>query len=202
MGGKSPLEVVMKNFSQSLAMFLWLTILTGLLYPLLITGISQLTMHNKANGSFISRDGKTIGSKLISQKFESDKYFWPRPSAVDFNPLPSGGSNLGPTSAALKKAVDDRKAALAKAHGTAEGSHPPPELLYASGSGLDPHISRATAFYQIERVAKARNLDKQVVTDLVSTKLHKRQFGILGEPTINVLELNLALDDLTKSSVK
>lgn len=180
-------------------MFLWLTLLTGIAYPLFITGIAQLIMERQAEGSCIFVNGKIIGSKLISQKFESDKYFWPRPSAVDYNPLPSGGSNLGPTSALLKKTVEERKEKIAKAHHV-EASQVPSELLFASGSGLDPHISPEIVYFQIERVIKARGLDsdsgKKALDDLIKRMTIPRALGFLGEPCVNVLLLNKALDEL------
>lgn len=189
----------MNSFWNSLRMFLWMTLVTGIAYPLLITLAAHITMHRQADGNMITVKDKVIGSRLIAQKFESDKYFWPRPSAVGFNPLPSGGSNLGPTSAALKKTVEERKAALLKGH-PGDDAKIPNELLYASGSGLDPHISPVTAYFQIERIVKARGLDSKSgatdVTKLVDQMIEKRYLGFIGEPCVNVLELNLALDEL------
>lgn len=190
----------MNSVWNNLRMFLWLTILTGIIYPLVITGIAQLTMKKKADGGIIYSQGKPIGAALISQKFVGEKYFWPRPSSQDYNPLPSGGSNLGPTSAALKKAVEERKAAILKASGTGttNAAKIPSELLFASGSGLDPHISPAAAEFQIDRIIKARNMDpkngKEALKKLIKYMTEDRQFGILGEPRINVLMLNMALD--------
>ncbi len=162
-------------------MFLLLWILTGIIYPAVITVIAKTTMNHKAEGSFI----KNVGSKLIAQKFTSDNYFWPRPSNGDYNALASGGSNLGPISPALKKAVNERKAKYS--------SDAPSELLYTSASGLDPHISPHTAYYQIERIAKARALPKDKLIALVDHHIEKQ---LLGRPCVNVLELNLALDEL------
>lgn len=171
----------------ALRLFLWMVLLTGIVYPLLITAIAMMAFKHKSEGDFISIDGKLIGSRLIAQKFQSEKYFWPRPSSIDYNPLPSGGSNLGPTSAALKKAVEERKSALGKVH----SGDVPSELLFASGSGLDPHISTPTAYYQIERISKARGLNKELLKKLIDHHMEGRLFGV---PCVNVLELNLALD--------
>lgn len=188
----------MKLMWQALKMFLWMTLLTGILYPMLITEIAQLTMKQKADGDFILRDGKRVGSALIAQKFQSDKYFWPRPSAVDYNPLPSGGSNLGPTSKKLKQLVQERKEIVLKAHHLPPEAAVPSELLFASGSGLDPHISPATAIFQLDRVLKARNADaelKKTLEDLIVKNTEKPFLGFIGEPCVNVLKLNLALDE-------
>lgn len=194
----------MKKFWISLRMFVWMSLITGILYPLLITAIAQLTMPHQASGSFISKNGKTVGSTLISQKFVSDKYFWGRPSAIDYNPIPSGGSNLGPTSAALKKAVEERQSVISKAQGLTDVKSIPSELLFASGSGLDPHISPATAHFQIDRIVKARGLDaktgKESIAKLIEKYTERRRLWFLGEPVVNVLKLNLALDILKEHS--
>ena len=182
----------MKDLIVSLRMFLFMTLLLGIGYPILVTLGSQALFPKQASGGFISRGGVIIGANLIGQKFESPRYFWARPSAVDSNPLPSGGSNLGPTSADLKKAVDDRMAKNKAANG--EAGNVPQDLLFASGSGLDPHISPEAAHYQVERVAKARGLSAADVDRRVNEATTGRQFGFLGEPTVNVLALNLALD--------
>ncbi|HEY4831551.1 MAG TPA: potassium-transporting ATPase subunit KdpC [Waddliaceae bacterium] len=175
-------------------MFLWMTFLTGIIYPLLITIIAQLTMKQKADGNFLSVKDKIVGSALIAQKFESDKYFWARPSAIDYNPLPSGGSNLGPTSAALKKAVEERQEKIIKAH-LVDKNKIPAELLFASGSGLDPHVSVFTAYFQIERVAKSRGLENSDIKNLIDSIAIKPRFGFLGEACVNVLMLNKTLDE-------
>lgn len=181
----------MAILQNGVRLFLWLMLLTGILYPLLITAIAKSAFKNKSEGDFLAIQGKPIGARLIAQKFESDKYFWPRPSSIDFNPLPSGGSNLGPTSAALKKIVEERKAILAKS-----STDPiPSELLFASGSGLDPHISPRAAYFQVERIAKARGLDKQALEKLIAHHIEGRRLGFLGAPCVNVLQLNLALDE-------
>lgn len=188
----------MSTFWTSLRLLLWMTFITGVVYPLLITGIAQFTMHFKANGQLLIINNNIVGSTLIAQKFESDKYFWPRPSAIDYNPLPSGGSNLGPTSAALKKAVRERK--TKNSSYLTEQSKIPSELLFASGSGLDPHISISTAQFQIERIIKARGLDandgKKTLKNLINQHIEKRRFGFIGQPCVNVLLLNIALDKI------
>jgi len=185
----------MKKVWNSVRMFLWLTFLTGVVYPLIVTGIAKITMKQKADGGFLSSEGKIVGAMLIAQKFESEKYFWARPSSGDYNPLPSGGSNLGPTSAVLKKAVEERLEKILKVHGV-DKDKIPAELLFASGSGLDPHISVAAAYFQIERVAKARGIESQDIKRLVDHMIIKRGFGFLGELCVNVLMLNKALDEL------
>jgi potassium-transporting ATPase KdpC subunit len=179
---------------NALRMFIWMTVLTGMIYPLLITAIAHVAMPAKAKGSLVMRNHKIVGSALIGQKFESEHYFWPRPSAVDYNPLPSGGSNLGPTSAELKTSVDKRRTSLAAAFSVNDLNEIPSELLFASGSGLDPHISPKCAYFQIARVAKGRNMEDQKLKALIDSLIHRRTFGFLGEKYINVLELNLALD--------
>ncbi len=185
----------MKIIKQVLKLFLILTVLTGAIYPLLISFIGQTIFPIQANGSLISVNGRIIGSKLLGQKFTENKYFWPRPSAVDYNPLPSGGSNLGMTSRALADSVLARKAALRNSNsGTGQV---PSDLLFSSGSGLDPDISPAAAKFQIDRVAHARGLDnneKMKLINIVDKHIERPDFGILGVPRINVLKLNLALD--------
>jgi len=185
-----------KELRPAIISFLLLSLLTGIAYPLLVTGISQATMAGKANGSLIVKDGKPLGSSLIGQSFSDPKYFWGRPSAT--GPMPnnasnSSGSNLGPTNPALLDAVKGRVQALRDAD-PGNTKPVPVDLVTASGSGLDPQISPAAAEYQIARVARLRNLDPVAVRKLVVQHTEDRQFGILGEPRVNVLELNLALD--------
>lgn len=191
----------MNKVWNNVIMFLGLTLLTGIIYPLIVTGIAQLTMHQKANGDFISLEGKIVGASLIAQKFENEKYFWGRPSSIDYNPLPSGGSNLGPTSASLKKAVVDRIEKILKYHHV-DKEKIPSELLFASGSGLDPHITLQTAYFQIERIAKARGVPEKEVRMLVDSNVIGPTIGFMGEPYINVLMLNNVLDTHFQSSGK
>ena len=179
----------------SIAIF---TILTGVLYPLVITGIAQAIFPHQANGSLIVQDGQVVGTELIGQSFDDPRYFWGRFSAtspVPYNAAASTGSNLGPTNPALTEQVKARIAAL-KAADPTNNSPIPVDLVTASGSGLDPNISIAAALYQVPRVAKARDLSEEVVNAFVDRFTEGRQFGLLGEPRINVLELNLALDGI------
>jgi potassium-transporting ATPase KdpC subunit len=186
-----------KQILTSLKMFLVMTILTGVLYPVLMTVIAQLVFPNKSNGSMIEKNGKIIGSELIAQKFQSDKYFWCRPSAIDYNPLPSGASNLGPTSKALKDSVEKRRKRFIEQNFLPPNTTVPTEMLFASGSGIDPHISPDAAFLQVDRIAQARGFDEQkkaLLKTLVRNHIEALQFGFLGETRVNVLRLNLVLD--------
>ena len=181
---------------SALMMFFILTILTGVAYPLAVTAIAQLLFPHQANGSLIYKDGKPIGSTLIGQPFDDPKYFWGRPSATapfPYNAAASSGSNLGPTNPALIETVKMRVAAL-KAADPGNDTPVPVDLVTASGSGLDPHISSASAEYQVRRVARARGRDEAFVRTLVSQHTEGRQLGMLGERRVNVLALNLALD--------
>jgi K+-transporting ATPase ATPase C chain len=184
----------MKKLVTAVLIFLVLTVLTGLLYPLAVTGIAQLVFPHQANGSLIEKDGKAVGSELIGQPFTGPTYFWGRPSATTpaYNAAASTGSNLGPTNPALLDRVKADVERIQRAH---PGKGPVPvDLVTTSASGLDPHISPAAAFYQVERVAAARGLDPSAVRHLVEEHVEGRTFGILGEPRVNVLELNLALE--------
>lgn len=184
----------------ALTLLLLLTVLTGLIYPLAITGLAQVFFSDQANGSLIMREGKVMGSKLIGQYFDKPEYFWGRPSATapfPYNAAASGGSNLGPTNPALIEAVKARVAAL-RAADPGNDSPIPVDLVTASGSGLDPHISPAAALYQAKRVAHARGLDETIVQALIDAHIEERQFKLLGERRVNVLQLNLALDALIR----
>ncbi|HND50338.1 MAG TPA: potassium-transporting ATPase subunit KdpC [Anaerolineales bacterium] len=172
-----------------------LTIITGVIYPLIVTGLAQILFPHQANGSLIVMDGKTYGSELIGQQFDDPKYFWGRPSAAGYNATASSGSNLGPMNPSLEEVVQARIDAL----NTADPNTPlpiPVDLVTASASGLDPHISVASALYQVRRVASARGLSEAEVTSLIEKYTEGRQFGIFGEPRVNVLSLNLALDGI------
>lgn len=158
--------------------FTVLTLLTGVIYPLLVTGVAKLIAPHTSQGGLIEHKGATIGAELIAQKFKDPKYFWPRPSFIDYKASPSGGSNFALTNALLKKAVDDRN----------KTKDTPLELLFTSGSGLDPHISLNTAIFQIDRIAEARHIKKDVILELIQKNI---TFSY-----VNVLMLNLALDDL------
>lgn len=180
------------------------TFLTGVVYPLVVTGVAQLVFPQQANGSLILKDGQVVGSELIGQSFDASEYFWGRLSAtgtVPYNAFnadnltASSGSNYGPLNPALLKTVEGRVEALKTADPT-NTALIPVDLVTASGSGLDPHISPDAAEYQIGRVVAARGLDEAVVRDLVAQYTNGRQFGFLGEPVVNVLQLNLALDKI------
>lgn len=182
----------------ALMILLILILITGLLYPLTVSGLAQLFFPHQANGSLIKRENKIVGSELIGQYFDAPRYFWGRPSATapfPYNAAASAGSNLGPTNPALDNAVKVRIAAL-KASDPDNHIPLPVDLATASGSGLDPHISPAAAAYQAQRVARVRGLDEAVVRRLVAQHTEGRQFGFLGERRVNVLALNLALDAL------
>ena len=177
-------------------MLLLMTVLTGLAYPAAVTALAQFLFPHEANGSLIVRNGKPIGSKLIGQPFDAPQYFWSRPSATapfPYNAAASSGSNLGPTNEALIKVVQARSEAL-QAADPQNPARIPVDLVTASGSGLDPHISLAAADYQVRRVARARGIEESVVRQLVIRHTQPRQLSFLGEPRVDVLELNLALD--------
>jgi len=183
---------------QSIRILVVMTLITGVAYPLLVTGIAQVLFKDKANGSLIVEKDKVLGSRLIGQPFSDPKYFWSRPSATSpqpYNGTSSSGSNQGPTNPALKEAIEGRVKALREAGGDA-AKPIPVDLITASGSGLDPHISPAAADYQVPRISKTRNLPEERVRELVRQHTEGRQLGFLGEPRVNVLELNLALDQL------
>lgn len=189
----------MQDIKPAILMLVLFTVICGGIYPLVVTGIAQALFPKQANGSFITdKSGKEIGSALIGQSFSDAGYFWPRPSATadfGYNPLASGGSNLGPTNPGYLKTVGERVGAL-RASGMTDPI--PAELAQASASGLDPHISPEAALLQVPRVAKARGIGQDAVTQLVARTTEDRQFGFLGAPRINVLVLNLELDRLAR----
>ena len=192
---------MLKHFKPALLMLLVWTALTGIVYPLAVTGLAQLLFPRQANGSLIiDTQGKALGSALIGQAFSDPKHFWGRPSATSpypYNAGASSGSNLGPTNPALVEAVTARIHSLQASD--PENQQPiPVDLVTTSASGLDPHISPAAAEYQISRVAKARNLEVAKVRELVAQHTEPRQWGVLGEPRVNVLSLNLALDEMVR----
>jgi potassium-transporting ATPase KdpC subunit len=185
-----------KHIRPALVLLIVMTVITGVVYPLVVTGIAQVMFPRQANGSLIVKDGKVVGSSLIGQPFDDPKYFWGRPSATTpfaYNAGSSSASNLSPTNPDLVKAVQDRVNALRAADPDSKAAVPV-DLVTASGSGLDPHISPAAALYQVHRVAKARKLDEAAIARLVTQHMEGRWLGILGEPRVNVLELHLALD--------
>jgi K+-transporting ATPase ATPase C chain len=187
------------NILISLRALIVFTILTGITYPALITLVAQLFVSDRANGSLITRDGTVKGSELIGQKFMSDRYFQSRPSAIGCNPFPSGASNLGPTSEILHKLVNERRESFIEKNHLTPNTAVPAEMLFASGSGVDPHIGPEAALMQVDRIAQARGFDEQkkaLLKTLVQIHIEAPQFGILGEPRVNVLHLNLALDSL------
>ena len=186
----------MSELRPALTVFALLTLLTGIVYPLIVTGVGQVAFNDRANGSQIEQSERVVGSRLLGQPFTSPKYFWGRPSATGpqpYNGALSSGSNQGPINPALVSAVRDRIAVL-RAADPGNSVPVPVDLVTASGSGLDPHISPAAAQYQVARVARARNVAVEEVRSLVQQATQGRTFGILGEPRVNVLELNLMLD--------
>lgn len=190
-----------KIILQSLSIFFVMTVLTGVIYPLFITLIGQAVFPNQSNGSLIVKDGKVIGSELIGQNFDDSIYFQPRPSAINYNLIPSGASNLGLSSTLLKEQVNDRKLKFRKNNFLNDSVRIPSEMLFASGSGVDPHISINAAKLQITRIIKSRNLNtdkSKLLYNLVDSLSEYPQFGVLGNQVVNVLSLNLKLDEESK----
>jgi K+-transporting ATPase ATPase C chain len=193
----------MKTLRTSIALLVAFTVITGILYPLLITAISQMAFPNQANGSLISDKGKAVGSELIGQPFSRSDYFWGRPSStspIGYNGGASSGSNLGPLSSALLDSVRQRAARLRGPDSTSVRPIPV-DLVTSSASGLDPHISVASALVQVPRIARARALSENEVRELVNRNTQGRQWGFLGEPRVNVLRLNMELDGTTQKQV-
>jgi potassium-transporting ATPase KdpC subunit len=189
---------MLAELRPALVALLLLSVVTGVAYPVLVTLVAQALFPHRANGSIIPKDGRSIGSELIGQPFDDPRYFWGRPSATSpfpYNAGASSGSNLGPTTPALHEAVKARVAGL-RAADPGNTAPVPVDLVTASASGLDPHISPAAALYQVRRVARARNLDEATVQRLLEEHVEGRQWRLLGEPRVNVLRLNVALDGL------
>ena len=192
--------MLIAQIRPAIVSFFLLTVITGILYPLLVTGIAQTVFHKQAQGSLIiSSDGKVIGSSLIGQNFDDSKYFWGRISATSpvYNASSSSGSNLGPSNPALIDEVKGRVTAL-KAADPNNTAPIPVDLVTSSASGLDPHISLAAAYYQLARVAHVRGLSEEVLKTIVNQYTQGRFLGLLGEPVVNVLQINLALDEYKK----
>jgi K+-transporting ATPase ATPase C chain len=187
---------MLREIRNALMVFLMLTLLTGILYPLAVTGLGRVLFADQAQGSIVTRDGRAVGSRLLGQGFADPGHFWSRPSATGpqpYNGAASSGTNQAPTNPALIEAIQQRVAALREADPGNEAPVPV-DLVTASGSGLDPHITPAAAHYQAPRVARARGLGEAQVRTLVDAHTEGRTFGVLGEPRVNVLQLNLALD--------
>lgn len=190
------MTMYLKQLKPAFLMLVILTVLTGLIYPLVVTGLAQLLFPAQANGSLLGNETQPAGSALLGQANDNPRYFWPRPSATAYGTLPSGGSNLATTSAVLAELVTQRAADFHADHDLVAGTSVPVEMLFASGSGLDPHVSPAAARHQVARVAAARGLDETRVAALVEEHVEGPQLGFLGQSRVNILILNLALDEL------
>ena len=184
------LKLILKSIRQTIV---W-TVITGIAYPLLITAIAQAVFKDQANGSLVMRDGKLVGSTLLAQQFTGPTYFWPRPSAGTYATVPSGASNLGPTSAALQTNVVNNLKALRDSSKLPADAPVPSDLVFTSASGLDPHISPEGARFQAARVAAARGVPVEKVSELLEKFVEPPQWGVFGQARVNVLVLNLALD--------
>jgi K+-transporting ATPase ATPase C chain len=195
----------MKSFIIALKIFLVLTILTGIIYPVVVTGIAQVVFPSKANGSLITVDNKTIGSKLLGQNFDSVIYFSSRPSVISYNPMPSVGSNYGLTNIKLKNIVTERRRQFQAFNKLDTLIDIPSEMLFASASGLDPHISPEAALLQVDRISKARhfnNSQEQLILQIINELSEKPQLSLLGENRVNVLDLNIKLNKLEENILK
>lgn len=192
-------KLIWKYLGPCLGVFVLFALLTGIVYPLLITGISQAAFKSQADGSLIQNNGITVGSSLIGQEFDGPQYFHGRPSAAGdgYDATASGASNLGPTNDLLTEAIQARADQIREENGLDPGTILPADMVTASASGLDPDISPESALLQVERVAAARSLSENVILELVKDHIEKRQLGLLGQPRVNVLELNLALDRIS-----
>jgi potassium-transporting ATPase KdpC subunit len=194
------MRIFMKMIMRAFLVILGLTIITGIVYPLTVTLIAQIFFKDQSNGSLLVKNGKIVGSRLIGQSFANPRYFWPRPSATGYNTLPSGGSNLSPASNALKDSVIQRKVAFQQSNSIGQNSPVPLEMLFASGSGLDPEISEQSALLQAGRIATARGMNEnqaKKLTEIISRYSQKGAWGIFRRDRVNTVLLNCALDSLS-----
>ena len=186
----------MRILLQTLVCYLLLTLITGIIYPLAVTAVSLVFFPHQSKGSLMMKNGIPVGSALLAQPFKDSRYFWGRPSASDYSTVPSGSSNLGPISKKLKETVGEREQFWRSSHGLTQNSPVPVELLTASASGLDPHISIAAAYYQVRRISKSRGVKEAAVKDIIRNNTNGRFLGLFGELVVNVMKVNLALDAL------
>ena len=187
----------LRQLAPAVRILIVMTVLLGLIYPAAMFAVGRL-MPTRTDGSLVSTNGTVVGSSLLAQGFDTPEYFWPRPSVGGYDPLATGGSNLGPNNTDLLQTIDERRAAVAAANDVSPGQVPP-DAVTASASGLDPQISPEYAAIQVARVAEARGMTPEQVADMVAEHTQGRALGFLGEPGVNVLELNLALDELGRS---